>query len=268
MFIEEIANKEDFTLKLSCVEIDTGHTIDFEATLNQDTVTREKLTAFLLKKSITHFIIVNNVVYDKKRVDFGSGNVENTLYLTQANGKVYRWTRVGVSFIRIGENTLATCILSNQDAKPYNRRDNFRIPIDAYGTVLWMDQDAPEKCMVLNVSHGGIGILMEETKVTLGIGYPAEISWAETIFSDEKKQQVSHVYKVQAELVRVQPKLDGKFVVGFRLKEEPDAVRDLIQKVQTSRGIVKEAETSNQKKGVEKSENWQLAKELAGMKGS
>ena len=191
MYIEEIASKEDYLLQLSSLETDTGRRADFDVTLNHDNATREKLVSFLTKRNIHHFIIVDNVVYDSKTVNFGSQSVENTLYLTQGNGKVYRWTKVGVSFIKIGSSSKATCILSNQDAKPYNRRDNFRVPIDAYGSILWSGEEQAESCMVLNVSHGGIGILMDETKVELGIGYPAEITWSETILSDATKQQVS-----------------------------------------------------------------------------
>ncbi len=266
MFIEKIYEVEGHSLSLSCLDLVSGHTMDFDATVSNDMVTRNKIGDFLAQKGIYHFIIVDNVVYDKKRVDFGSEKVDNTLFMTQPNGKVYRWGKVGVSFIRIGENNLVTCILSNSDAKPYNRREAFRIPVDQYGTVLWSGEEAPERCMVLNISHSGIGILMEETKVSLGIGYPAEISWSENGFSEGANQQVSNVYRVQGELVRVQPKLGGKFVVGFRMKNEPQAVHDMIQKVQTSRGIVQEASVSTTKKGVERAENWETAKELQGIK--
>ena len=265
MFIEEIYNVEGATLSLSCLDAATGHTMDFEATVNRDAAVREKIGAFLAKRGISHFIVVDNVVFDKKRVDFGSEQVDNTLFMTQPNGKVYRWGRVGVSFIHIGESALVTCILSNSDARPYNRRGAFRIPIDQYGTVLWSGEETSEKCFVMNISHSGIAILMEETKVTLGIGYPCEITWAETIFSDASKQQVSNVHKVQAELVRVQPKIGGSFVVGLKLKEEPPAIQDMIQRVQTSRGIVKEAEVSTASKGVDRRESWELAKELQGI---
>ena len=266
MFIENIYEVEDAVLSLSCMDAASGHTMDFEATISRDNTIREKIGDFLAKRGISHFIVVDNVVFDKKRVDFGSENVDNTLFMTQPNGKVYRWGRVGVSFIKVGENSLVTCILSNSDAKPYNRRGAFRIPVDQYGTVLWSGEDAPEKCMVLNISHSGIAILMEETKVTLGIGYPCEISWSESGFSENANQQVSNVYRVQAELVRVQPKIGGSFVVGFKLREEPPAVHDMIQKVQTSRGIVKEAEVSTVQSGVDRTESWELAKELQGVK--
>ncbi len=265
MFIENIYNVEGCTLSLSCLDAVTGHTMDFDAVISGDKVAKEKVGAFLAQRGITHFIIVDNVVFDKKRVDFGSEQVDNTLFMTQSNGKVYRWGKVGVSFIRIGESNLVTCILSNQDAKPYNRREAYRISVDQYGTVLWSGEETPEKCMVLNVSHTGVGILMQETKVDLGIGYPAEIAWAETSVSEATKQQVSNVYRVNAELVRVQPRIGGSFVVGFRIKDEPAALQDLIQKVQTSRGIVKEAEVSTSHKGVDRKENWETARELAGI---
>ncbi len=249
-------------MSLSSVDAVTGSKADFEVTLNHDGSVRDKIGAFLGRRGISHFIIVDNVVFDKKRVDFGSENVTNTLYMTQSNGKVYKWGGVGVSFIHVGEKSLVTCILSNSDAKPYNRREAFRIPVDQYGAILWSGEENQEKCMVLNISHTGIGIFMEETSVNLGIGYPAEITWAESFFSAEKNQQISHVYKVQADLVRVQPKLGGGYIIGFRLREEPDAIRDMIQKVQTSRGIVKEAEVSNQSKGLEKNEDWEIARDL------
>lgn len=263
MYIEEILSKEGCTLKLSCLDVETGHTIDFDAEISTDSAIYEKLKSFLSKKALMHFIVVNNVVYDNKMVDFTSGHVENTLYMTQSNGKVYRWTKVGVSFIKTGDSSHGTCIISNQDAQPFNRREAFRIAVDQNGSVLWSGEENAEQCYVLNVSHNGIAILMKETAVTLGIGYPAEITWAETFFSDEKKQSVSNVYKVQAELVRVQYRPDERFVVGFRIKDEPQALLDHIQKVQTSRGIVKEAEAPSVKKGVERNENWETAKDFA-----
>ena len=77
------------------------------------------------------------------------------------------------------------------------------------------------------------------------------------------------MYKVGAELVRVHPRLDGKLVIGFRMKEEPDPVHELIQKVQTSRGIVKEAENaSTESRGIEKNEGLDLIKELEEIKKS
>lgn len=245
MYIEEINRIEGCTLKLSSVDVESGHTTDFDVTLSSDASVRDRLFAFLKKKNIPHFIIIDNVFYENKKVDFASPHVENTLYMTQTDGVVYRWRKVGVSFIRFKDNSLGTCVLSNQDAEPYNRRDTFRVPIDEYGTVLWSGEETPEECMVLDISHTGVGILMEETKITPAIGYPAEISWTETMYSDEAKSQVSTVYKVQGELVRLQNKLGGKFVVGFRMKHEPDPVRALIQKIQTSRGVtVKETKTA------------------------
>ena len=83
MFIENIYNVEGCTLSLSCLDAVTGHTMDFDAVISGDKAAKEKVGAFLAQRGITHFIIVDNVVFDKKRVDFGSEQVDNTLFMTQ-----------------------------------------------------------------------------------------------------------------------------------------------------------------------------------------
>lgn len=266
MYIDEIAKIEGCKIKLSSFEPNTKRTLDFNVVQKRDPQILKKVGNFLAQKNLFHFIVIENVVHKNKTVDFSSRAIENTLYMAQPDGKVYRWSKVGVAVIRIGEERL-TCIVSNHIAKPYNQRDTFRISVDCYGTVLFSGAEKPEACMVRDVSHEGIGIQMKETKTHLGKGLPAEISWEETAHFDDSGKMTTRKYTVNAELVRAKKNLDGQMVLGFQQTEETDPIREYIQWAQRSKGIAKEAEASTVKSGVTRAENWETKKELEKMGG-
>ena len=267
MYIEEILKTPDCTMKLSCFDPETKGHLDFNATLLTDPAIKGKIDAFLAKKSLTHYIVVNNIIYDKKSIDFSSHNVESTLFATLKTGNTYKWSKVAVSFIRIGKDNYATCIVSKTNAMPYNRRDTFRIPVDCDGFVFWEGDDMPEKCVVKDVSHDGIGILMEKTRIKLLKGLPATISWEETAYFDSNDHKSTKNFKVQGEVVRRNTGLDGDMIIGFRVPKEPEPIRDYIQWAQTHRGFIQENKPQvSVPKGVQRQENWELEKQLEEMK--
>ena len=267
MLVEEINSIADATLKLSCLDPQTNALLDFDVTLLANQEVKDKFNAFLKKKNIEHFLLLENVVYDKKRIDFSSKSIESTLYLTMKNGKTYRWTKVGVNFMKMGPDTLVTCIITKQNAMPYNRRDTFRIPVDQNGFVFWEGDDMPEKCIVKDVSHNGFGISMKETRVKLLKGLVASISWDETANFEGDKTS-TRTYKVKGKLIRRQTRLEGDMIIGFKVDDEPDGIRDYIQWAQTHRGFGgNEPPKAAAPKGIQKQANFELEKQLKEMAG-
>ena len=265
MLIEEINAIDGAKLKLSCFDPNTKALLDFNLTLLENQAVKDKLNAFLVQKKIQHFLLVENVIYDKKVIDFSSHTVESNLYMTMSNGKTYRWPKVGVNFMKVGKE-LVTCIISKQNAMPYNRRDTFRIPVDQEGFVIWETKDMPERCTVRDVSHDGFGISMKEPGVTLGKGLGATISWEETANFDGNKQS-TRTYRATGKVTRRQTRLEGEMVIGFVMEDEPDGIRDYIQWAQTHRGFGQQNQKPSVLKGVQRQENWQLEKQLEAMAG-
>ncbi len=265
MFIDEINSLPDATMKLSCLDPETKASLDFDIELLADKDAKNKLDAFLQKKGIPHYLLVENVIYDKKRIDFSSHAVVSSLYLTMKTGKTYRWQNVGVNFMKVGD-VLVTCIITKQNATPYNRRDTFRIPVDKDGFVTWEGRDMPERCVVKDVSHDGFGISMTETKINLLKGLTATISWEETaVFSGDRPS--TRTFKATGKVTRRKTRLEGDMIIGFKMEDEPDGIREYIQWAQTHRGFSKEGAKPTMMKGVQKQENWQLEKQLADMAG-
>ena len=56
-------------------------------------------------------------------------------------------------------------------------------------------------------------------------------------------------------------------IIGFKMEDEPDGIREYIQWAQTHRGFSKEDAKPTMMKGVQKQENWQLEKQLEKMAG-
>ncbi len=267
MYIEEILKIPDCTMKLSCYDPEKKSLLDFDANLFSKEPLKSKIDMLLAKKNLDHYILVENISYDKKKIDFSSKTVDCTLYLNLKNGKTYRWQKVAVSFIRIGGENIATCIIAKQNAFPYNRRDTFRIPVDCEGKVFWDEDEKPEPCIVKDVSHGGLGIFLDKSSRKLFKGLPAKVTWEETANFDNNGNRTTRKFNVAGRIVRRQVTLDNDIIVGIQMNEEPDAIRDYIQWAQVHRGFQKENEKPSVPKGVSKQENWQLQKQLEQMAG-
>lgn len=251
-------------MKLSCFDPETNALLDFDAILLSNQELKLRIDSYLKKKGIPHYILVENIIYDKKKIDFSSDTVQNTLYLILENGKTYRFKNVKVTFIRVSNQNLATCITTSQNAFPYNRRDTFRIPVDCPGLVYWDDDEKPDKCTIRDVSHDGIGISLYETSRKLLKGLPAKITWEETA-NFESNRSSTRKFTVYARIVRRQTTLENEIKIGLQLKEEPDAIRNYIQWAQVHRGFANKDLKPTMKKGVNKQENWQLQKQLENM---
>lgn len=266
MYIEQIPTVPDISLKLSCFNPENKATLDFDAILLTDPMLKAKLDSFIRKKGITHYIIVKNIIYDKKKIDFSSKTIESTLYANMKNGKTYRWAKVGVSFLKIGSDNYATCILSKLNATPYNRRETFRLPVDQEGLVYWEDDSMADNCIIKDISHDGIGLLLNQSSRKLLRGMSAKITWDETAHFDNSDKATTKSFTVIADIVRRKNTLEGETVIGLKMKEEPDPIKDYIQWAQVHRGFSLPAQKStNEPKGVKKQENWELEKQLEQM---
>lgn len=266
LYIEQILKIPNCTLKLSSFDPEKNSLLDFDANLLSDLSVKIKLDSHFKKNKISHYILVDHIIHDEKKIDFSSDIVENTLYMIQENGKTYRWPKVKVVFIRMSNENLATCIMSNQNAFPFNRRDTFRIPVDQDGLVYWDEDETPEKCTIRDISHDGIGISLPKTSRKLLKGLPAKIIWEETANFDNNRSS-TRKYTVQARIIRRQTRLENEIRIGLQMSNEPDAIRDYIQWAQTHRGFSKENEKPTMHKGVAKAESWKVKKELNKMSG-
>jgi phosphoribosylformimino-5-aminoimidazole carboxamide ribonucleotide (ProFAR) isomerase len=61
---------------------------------------------------------------------------------------------------------------------------------------------------------------------------------------------------------RTQHRVGDQYVIGMVLAKEPDEIRSLIQKIQTSRAIAVDLTEEKKDKGVRRLENWELEKDL------
>ena len=207
LYIDEILKNTNCTLKLSCFDPESNALLDFDVVLLSNQELKQRIDSYLTKKGFIHYIIVENIIYDKKKIDFSSKTIENSLYMTLKNGKTYRFKNVKVTFIRVSNENLATCITTKQNAFPYNRRDTFR---------------------------------------KLLKGLPAKVTWEETAHFDDNKPS-TRKFTVHARIVRRQTTLDNIIKIGMQMKEEPDAIRDYIQWAQVHRGFINNNDSTAKK---------------------
>ncbi|MBQ2579701.1 MAG: hypothetical protein II571_09790, partial [Lachnospiraceae bacterium] len=73
-------------MKLSSVDNETGEQIDFELRVCEDSDKLGSIAKNLGTESAKHYIVVENVIFDSKMVNFQSEKVVSSLYLILANG--------------------------------------------------------------------------------------------------------------------------------------------------------------------------------------
>ena len=99
LYIDEILKNTNCTLKLSCFDPESNALLDFDVVLLSNQELKQRIDSYLTKKGFIHYIIVENIIYDKKKIDFSSKTVESSLYMTLKNGKTYRFKNVKVTLV-------------------------------------------------------------------------------------------------------------------------------------------------------------------------
>ncbi|MCR4998819.1 MAG: PilZ domain-containing protein [Lachnospiraceae bacterium] len=251
MLIEQIRTIEDYTIKLSVVDNESGEQIDFDLTTCTDETKLGAIAKTFGTPESKHYLVVENVQYNDKTVDFTSGKVTCSLFMVMSNGKVYRWSPLVVCPIRRNDKPFAVVLKNTSDVTSFNRRNSFRVPVDMNGTFDWKGYEDEIPCFVLNVSHGGIAVTVKGVENLPSVGEHCKISWND-----------GTGYEVEATVRRSQPRLGGQYVIGCSLDKEPDSIRSLIQKIQTSRAISADLTEEKKDAGVRRLENWELERDL------
>ena len=267
MYVDEIIGKEGGTIRISAEDEALDQQMDFDVEPLTDESLLSMVKGILAKRKISHYIVVQNAIHDDRSVDFMSEKVRHTLYYIQENGKVYRWPDVAISFVRANSNSVSmgTVIASSTNARPFNRRESFRISVNQYGALHFKNE--PHPCMVKDISHGGFAVIFDNPKIIPSVNEICHLTWTEEISSEPGKARVSTKYELEGVVVRQQARLGKQVVIGCKLEHEPDGLRDYIQRAQTSRGIVKEAEAKVAKSGVKIGNVKDLEHDLKALRG-
>ncbi len=251
MFIDQIRSLEGYTLKLSVQDNESGEQMDFDLQVCQDSAKLGSIAKNIGPESAKHYIVVENVVFDSKMVNFESEKITGNVYLVLSNGKVYRWAPVAVNPIRVNNKPYAMVLKNSSDVNSFNRRNSFRVSVDADGKLDWKGYEDEISCFVLNVSHDGIGVSVKGVKNLPGVGERCKITWSD-----------GTSYEVEGIVRRTQHRLGDQYVIGMALVKEPDAIRALIQRIQTSRAIAADLTEEKKDAGVRRLENWELERDL------
>ena len=268
MYIEEIREKGGGTIRISSEDEELGQQMDFDTRLMTDGEVLSQVEKSMISQGVAHYLVLENATQDGKQVDFYSERVKVTIYFIQDNGKVYRWTNVAISFVRKNVTgtpiPIATVVASSLNVRPFNRRGSFRVTVDQMGSLHYDNENHP--CMVRDVSHGGFSVIFRGDVKLPSINQECFLTWSEEIKSDSGAK-VSAKYELQGVVVRAQVRLGRSVVIGCSMEKEPDPLRDYIQRAQTSRGIVREAEEKSSKSGVKRVSSHQLEDDLKKMTG-
>lgn len=251
MLIDQIRGLDQYTMKLSVVNVETEEQIDFDLSLFDDETKLAAIEKNIGAPEAKHYIVVNHVIFDSKIVDFQSSKVVCTLFLVLGNGKVYRWAPLAVSPIRQNDKPLALVLKHGADVSSFNRRNSFRVPVDQKGTFEWNGYERPIPCFVMNVSHGGIAVMVQGVQSLPSVGEQCVVEWFDGL-----------TYRVECAVRRTQNRLGNQIVIGLSLNKEPDTIRSLIQKIQTSRAISADLTEETKDSGVRRMENWELERDL------
>lgn len=173
--------------------------IKLEVVSGNDKIYIDASIAQVLKSGIVLF----PVTYEGKIVSFKDNHNIVNLVLYQADGKPSIWKNVSVSHAMMNGRAFVL-VRSLEESSEYNRRRNYRLPLDIKGNVLGSGE-----VIVHDISNGGISFYMDQygsctVGQTVNIGFSAR----------------NCNYAVSATVVRVVEE-EGRCLYGCTMKSTP-----------------------------------------------
>lgn len=191
---------------------------------------------FDILKDITEghdFTVINLVTLDEKRINF---IVEGIKYRVTGckEGFSYYWRNPAIVVATLPTLGNVHVVIANSEGIQFNRREYFRLWLGIHGTVSYGEYGVPYDIVVKDVSATGIGILAESFH-SINIGDSIEVQFKDERMHTSKREYVSTLYTVEAEVVRIVPRDERHNIIGCIITSNTKEIEQLIYRKQMER---------------------------------
>lgn len=209
MLIREIGGDNDITINVS----NESKTLQLSTTTLAFSIADSKEgQKVALKNGYHNFIAAKVLSHDGKILNFDSDSITCDVIAIH-NNKPHIWSDVKILRVNLPDAGNAYLVLSDDNVRPINRRNEFRVFLGCDGVCYVNQGKQPMSVIVKDVSCSGIGLVgYKQSAVEFKTGMPIEVR-----FSEQFNNSVSHDYNVLGKIVRYADIDDNKFLLGCKL---------------------------------------------------
>ena len=190
----------------------------------------------LVLKDITEghdFTVINLVTLNEKRINFIVEGIKYRI-VGSKKGFTYYWRNPAIIVATLPTLGNVHVVISDSDGIQFNRREYFRLWLGIPGTVTYGGSGIPLDITVKDVSATGIGIIADKV-YNINIGDEIKIQFKDEYLHKVKRDYISQLFNVTAEVVRIVSRDDNSNIVGCIITSDSIAVEQLIYRKQMER---------------------------------
>lgn len=202
------------------------------------------------------FIGIKVIKAGDRIVNFSSENVTCSITALKDN-KPYSWNGVKIVALSLPEQGTIHMVLSNDDTKSFNRRNEYRLFLGQEGSCRFGDSKESKKVMIKDISCSGLGMIINKSdNIEISVGMEIEVQFL-VPGSDGTGQK----YTLNGKIVRYVAMGNGKELVGCKLPGRHPELEKMIYEKQ------RKNMTTDHKIQVKRESTRNLAKQLAELTG-
>ncbi|MDD6290851.1 MAG: PilZ domain-containing protein [Lachnospiraceae bacterium] len=158
------------------------------------------------------FIGIKVIKAGERIVNFSSENITCTITALK-NYKPYSWDNVKIVRLTLPEQGTIHMVLSNDDRKTFNRRNEYRLFLGEEGICRFGDSNAPKNVMIKDVSCSGVGIMINKSDdIEIKAGMKIEVE-----FSQTRKDGNRQTFMLTGKIVRYIAMNNNMEMIGCKL---------------------------------------------------
>lgn len=212
MFINEIEEGTVVTIRAE----KEGHAMTF---VSKTMGVSEKDFGFLevvgKKIIIPYFVIIEQVLYEKQPINFiGEGIVSECMAVVKESP--YKWPNVKVARLQLPEEGWVHVIFTNEDVRSFNRRSEFRVPLDCRATVKLGGTTSFKDAILKDISPHGFGFVIDSEQA-IEVGDKVELQFRESETVSKSGDSISILYSTNGTVVRVVKMDEKRNLIGCRV---------------------------------------------------
>lgn len=215
----------------------------------------QKVCAELAKRlHYQSFLGIEAIKAGDRIVSFSSENITCTL-TALTNNKPYSWKEVKIVKLTLPEQGTIHMVLSDDDVKTFNRRNEYRLFLGQEGVCLFGGSNESRKVFIKDISCSGLGMVINKSdNIEINVGMPMEVQ-----FTSQGSDGTQQTYTVSGQIVRYVAMGNDRELVGCKLSGRYPELEKMIYEKQ------RQSMTTNYKIQVKRETAKSLAESFAAL---
>ncbi|SCW61608.1 PilZ domain-containing protein [Lachnospiraceae bacterium C10] len=145
----------------------------------------------------------------------------------ECNGRMFLWSPVVIRRVKTASRGLINLLFCSVDTEAYNRRMEFRLPMDTLATANVSKDHSLHHIILKDISEHGFGLLVDQT-AKVSIGDSLSICFMEEAYNNKKRVWELTRYEMTGQIVRLRTTSGNKYNIGCCVKHSDRQISSYI----------------------------------------